>query len=81
MGSTTDKVSGVANQAAGKVKETAGKATGSEKLEGRTQRQGRLPDGLEFRSRRRAELQKKRLERQMRPSARKRVKAVQRFNI
>jgi uncharacterized protein YjbJ (UPF0337 family) len=33
MGSTTDKVSGVANQAAGKVKETAGKATGSEKLE------------------------------------------------
>jgi uncharacterized protein YjbJ (UPF0337 family) len=33
MGSTTDKVSGVANQAAGKVKEAAGKATGSEKLE------------------------------------------------
>jgi len=30
---TTDKVSGVANQAAGKIKETAGKATGSEKLE------------------------------------------------
>jgi uncharacterized protein YjbJ (UPF0337 family) len=32
MGSTTDKVSGVA-QAAGKIKESAGKATGSEKLE------------------------------------------------
>ena len=29
MGSTADKVSGVANQAAGKVKEAAGKATGS----------------------------------------------------
>ena len=29
MGSTSDKVSGVANQAAGKVKEVAGKATGS----------------------------------------------------
>jgi uncharacterized protein YjbJ (UPF0337 family) len=33
MGSTTDKVSGGANQAAGKVKETAGKATGSTDLE------------------------------------------------
>src|SRR6201982_3368497 len=33
MGSTTDKASGVANQAAGKVKEAAGKATGSEKLQ------------------------------------------------
>ena len=33
MGSTTDKASGIANQAAGKVKEAAGKATGSEKLE------------------------------------------------
>jgi uncharacterized protein YjbJ (UPF0337 family) len=33
MGSTTDKISGVANQAAGKVKETAGKVTGSEELE------------------------------------------------
>ena len=33
MGSTTDKVSGVANQAAGKIKEAAGKATGSEKLQ------------------------------------------------
>src|ERR1700686_1940267 len=33
MGSTTDKISGVANQAAGKVKETAGKVTGSKELE------------------------------------------------
>ena len=33
MGSTTDKVSGVADQGAGKVKEAAGKATDSEKLE------------------------------------------------
>jgi uncharacterized protein YjbJ (UPF0337 family) len=33
MGSTTDKVSGVVNQAAGKVKKAAGKATGSEKLQ------------------------------------------------
>jgi uncharacterized protein YjbJ (UPF0337 family) len=32
MGSTTDKISGVANQAAGKVKETAGKVTGSKEL-------------------------------------------------
>jgi uncharacterized protein YjbJ (UPF0337 family) len=33
MGSTMDKVSGVANQAAGKVKETAGKVTGSREME------------------------------------------------
>ena len=33
MGSTSDKVSGVANQTAGKVKEVAGKATGSTDLE------------------------------------------------
>jgi uncharacterized protein YjbJ (UPF0337 family) len=33
MGSTMDKVSGVANQAAGKVKETAGKVTGSKEME------------------------------------------------
>jgi uncharacterized protein YjbJ (UPF0337 family) len=33
MGSTTDKISGVANQAAGKAKETAGKVTGSEELQ------------------------------------------------
>ncbi len=33
MGSTSDKVSGLANQAAGKVKEGVGKATGDAKLE------------------------------------------------
>jgi uncharacterized protein YjbJ (UPF0337 family) len=33
MGSTTDKVTGVANQGAGKVKEAAGKVTGSTDLE------------------------------------------------
>jgi uncharacterized protein YjbJ (UPF0337 family) len=33
MGSTTDKIAGVANQAAGKVKETVGKAVGSDILE------------------------------------------------
>ena len=33
MGSTSDKVSGLANQAAGKVKEGIGKATGDAKLE------------------------------------------------
>ena len=46
MGSTTDKISGVTNQAAGKVKETAGKVTGSEELEAeallRKRRQGKL---------------------------------------
>ena len=33
MGSTSDKVSGLANQAAGKIKEGVGKATGDAKLE------------------------------------------------
>jgi uncharacterized protein YjbJ (UPF0337 family) len=33
MGNTTDKIAGVANQAAGKVKEGLGKATGSRELE------------------------------------------------
>jgi uncharacterized protein YjbJ (UPF0337 family) len=33
MGSTSDKISGLANQAAGKVKEGVGKATGDAKLE------------------------------------------------
>lgn len=33
MGSTSDKVAGLANQAAGKVKEGVGKATGDAKLE------------------------------------------------
>jgi len=33
MGSTSDKISGLANQAAGKVKEGLGKATGDVKLE------------------------------------------------
>ena len=33
MGSTSDKVSGLADQAAGKVKEGVGKATGDAKLE------------------------------------------------
>ena len=33
MGSTSDKISGIANQAAGKVKEGIGKATGDAKLE------------------------------------------------
>jgi uncharacterized protein YjbJ (UPF0337 family) len=33
MGSTSDKVSGLANQAAGKVKEGLGKVTGDAKLE------------------------------------------------
>ena len=33
MGSTSDKVSGLANQAAGTVKEGIGKATGDVKLE------------------------------------------------
>jgi len=33
MGSTNDKVSGLANQAAGKVKEGVGKATGDAKLQ------------------------------------------------
>ena len=33
MGSTSDKVSGLANQAAGKVKEGVGKATGDAKFE------------------------------------------------
>ena len=33
MGSTSDKVSGLANQAAGKVKEGVGKATGDAKLQ------------------------------------------------
>ena len=32
MSSTTDKIKGVANEAAGKVKETAGDVTGSDKL-------------------------------------------------
>jgi uncharacterized protein YjbJ (UPF0337 family) len=33
MGSTADKVSGVANEAVGKIKESTGKVTGSDKLE------------------------------------------------
>ena len=33
MGNTTDKIAGAANQAAGKVKEGVGKATGSKELE------------------------------------------------
>ena len=33
MGNTTDKIAGAANQAAGKVKEGLGKATGSRDLE------------------------------------------------
>jgi uncharacterized protein YjbJ (UPF0337 family) len=33
MGSTSDKVSGLGNQAAGKVKEGVGKATGDAELE------------------------------------------------
>lgn len=33
MGSTTDKIKGYANQAAGKVKEKIGRATGSGKTE------------------------------------------------
>jgi uncharacterized protein YjbJ (UPF0337 family) len=33
MGSTSDKISGLASQAAGKVKEGVGKATGDAKLE------------------------------------------------
>jgi len=33
MGSTSDKVSGLANQAAGKIKEGVGKVTGDAKLE------------------------------------------------
>ena len=33
MGSTSDKVSGLANQAAGKIKKGVGKATGDAKLE------------------------------------------------
>jgi uncharacterized protein YjbJ (UPF0337 family) len=32
MSSTTDKIKGVANEAAGKAKETAGNVTGSDKL-------------------------------------------------
>jgi uncharacterized protein YjbJ (UPF0337 family) len=32
MGSTSDKIKGYANEAAGSVKETIGKATGSEEL-------------------------------------------------
>ena len=35
MGSTADKIKGYANQAAGKVKETLGRATGSGKTETR----------------------------------------------
>jgi uncharacterized protein YjbJ (UPF0337 family) len=33
MSSTTDKISGVANEATGKVKQTIGRAVGSDKLE------------------------------------------------
>ena len=33
MGSTVDKVSGLANEAVGKIKEFAGKVTGSDKLQ------------------------------------------------
>ena len=33
MGNTTDKIAGVANQAAGRVKEGMGRATGSKELE------------------------------------------------
>jgi uncharacterized protein YjbJ (UPF0337 family) len=33
MGSTTDKIKGVANQVGGKVKEKFGKAIGNEKME------------------------------------------------
>lgn len=33
MGSTSDKIKGYANQAAGKLKETVGRATGSGKTE------------------------------------------------
>lgn len=33
MGSTTDKVTGVANQAGGKIKEGVGKAIGNEQME------------------------------------------------
>ncbi|OJF98750.1 CsbD family protein [Pararhizobium antarcticum] len=32
MGSTSDKISGAANQATGKVKQTAGEMTGNDKL-------------------------------------------------
>jgi uncharacterized protein YjbJ (UPF0337 family) len=35
MGSTTDKIKGYANQAAGKIKETVGRATGSGQTETR----------------------------------------------
>ncbi len=34
MSSTTDKIKGVANQAAGSVKQAVGKATDNQKLEG-----------------------------------------------
>ena len=33
MGSTTDKIKGMANEAAGNVKQAVGKATGNEKME------------------------------------------------
>jgi uncharacterized protein YjbJ (UPF0337 family) len=33
MGSTTDKIKGLANQAGGKVKESAGKAIGNEQMQ------------------------------------------------
>ena len=33
MSGTTDKIAGVANQGAGKVKETVGRASGSDELE------------------------------------------------
>lgn len=33
MGSATDKIKGVANQAGGKIKETVGKAIGNEQME------------------------------------------------
>jgi uncharacterized protein YjbJ (UPF0337 family) len=38
MGSTADKIKGYANQAAGKIKETVGRATGS----GQTETQGNV---------------------------------------
>lgn len=34
MGSTTDKIKGVANEAIGKAKQTVGEAVGSDKLKG-----------------------------------------------
>ena len=48
MGNTTDKIAGVANQAAGKVKEGTGRATGSKELEaeGRAQEAKGMAESL-----------------------------------